>query len=196
MLEEACLDGRFNVVFAGTMGKAQALSSVLHAAKLVEACDSKVQFTFVGGGIEVEALKREAMALGLGNVRFLSRRPPAEIGPLLHAADVLLVHLSDSPLFAITIPSKTQAYMAVGRPILMAVRGDAADLIRQAGAGVCTCPENPRQLADAVCELAQAPAGKLAVLGERGKAFYEQYLSLQAGVGHFEKLLESAARGA
>ncbi len=193
ILREACVEGRFNVVFAGTMGHAQALASVLKAAKLVAAQAPRVQFVLVGGGVQVAALKAQAIEMALPNVKFLPLRPAAEVGPLLAAADVLLVHLRDDPLFSITIPSKTQAYMAAGRPILMAVRGDAADLVKEAGAGVCTAPEDPGALAAAVCDLAAFSPEQLTAIGERGRAFYSQNLSLEMGTARFEAVLRSAA---
>ncbi len=196
ILAEAGMKGRFNVIFAGTMGKAQALASVLQAAKLVAEREPRVQFVFVGGGVEVATLKGEAAALGLDNVRFLPVRPASEVGPLFAAADVLLVHLRDDPLFAITIPSKTQAYLASGRPILMAVRGDAADLVRNADAGVYVEPENPDAIAAAICEMAGLPSGELTAVGERGRAFYQEHLTLASGADRFENLLRSAACGA
>lgn len=192
---EAGLGGHFNVVFAGTMGKAQALSSVLLAAKLVAVRNPRVQFVFVGGGVEVGSLKGETAALGLDNVRFLPVRPAAEVGPLLAVADVLLVHLRDDPLFTITIPSKTQAYFAAGRPVLMAVRGDAAGLVRRAGAGVCVDPEEPEALAAAVCELAGLPSEQLAAMGKSGRVFYGDELSLGVGSGRFEGIFRGAAGG-
>ena len=97
VLKEAGTEGRFNVVFAGTMGHAQALSSVLHAARLVAAQAPRVQFVFVGGGVKVAALKAEAAEMALPNVKFLPVRSAAEVAPLLAAADVLLVHLRDDP---------------------------------------------------------------------------------------------------
>lgn len=196
ILAEAGLAGRFNVVFTGTMGKAQALSSVLRAAKLLAVREPRVQFVFVGGGVEAETLKGEAAALGLDNVRFLPMRPATEVGPLLAAADVLLVHLRDDPLFTITIPSKTQAYLASGRPILMAVRGDAAALVRDAGAGVCVSPADPDALAAAVCELSARAPEQLAQMGARGRAYYLHDLSLSAGVDRFEALFRQAVLAA
>jgi len=191
ILSEAGVEGRFNVVFAGTMGRAQGLSSVLHAARLVAAEVPRVQFVFVGGGVEAGALKAEADAMGLTNVRFLPIRPVGEVRPLLAAADVLLVHLRDDPLFSITIPSKTQAYMAAGRPILMAVRGDAANLVKDAGAGVCTTPEDSGALAKAVCELSAVSPERLSAMGERGRAYYHQNLSRETGTARFEAVFRS-----
>ena len=118
------LAGRFNVLFAGNIGVGQSLGAVLAAASIVGAEHPEVQFVFIGGGVEVGSLKQKAEDMKLSNVRFLERRPPSEISPILRLADVLLVHLKDHPLFRITIPSKIQAYMAVGRPILIGVKGE------------------------------------------------------------------------
>lgn len=191
--KEACSPDRFTVVFAGTMGYAQGLSSVLRAAELVALRDSRVQFVFVGGGVDVERLEREAAAMGLRNVKFLPRRPAAAAAALLRSADALLVHLRDDPLFSITIPSKTQAYLAVGRPIVMAVRGDAAALVEEAQAGVCVPPEDPEALARAICALAQRPPEELSEMGHRAKVFYKERLSMSIGVGKFDILLRRAA---
>ena len=196
ILREAGVEGRFNVVFAGTMGRAQALSSVLHAARIVAAQAPRVQFVFVGGGIEVARLKAEATVMALPNVRFLPVRPAVEVAPLLAAADVLLVHLRDDPLFSITIPSKTQAYMAAGRPVLMAVRGDAAALVAGAEAGVCVNPDDPDALAKAVCDLSCVAPASLAGMGARGLAYYQKHLSPAVGADAFEALFRQAVQAA
>ena len=125
--------GHFNIVFAGTMGVMQCVDSILEAAKLVAGEFNDVKFTFVGGGIEVERLKE--MSASLPNVQFLPQMPPSEIGKVFSNADALLVHLKDDPVFALTIPSKIQAYLNAGKPILCGVRGDAADLVQESGGG-------------------------------------------------------------
>jgi colanic acid biosynthesis glycosyl transferase WcaI len=183
-------DGRFNVVFAGSMGPAQGLVTVIRAAKMVELQNPRVQFVFVGSGTELESLKQLVLQMGLGNVRFLPRRPMAQIGRVFQYADVLLVHLKDEALFAVTVPSKTQAYLSVGRPILMAVAGDAAELIRSAGAGVSCAPENAQELAKTVLEMAAMPVPELQALGRNGQAFYQTSLSLRVGAQKFEEVFQ------
>jgi glycosyltransferase involved in cell wall biosynthesis len=183
---------RFNVLFAGTMGKAQALDAVLDAAERIGGRITKVQFVFVGGGIEVDRLKGIARERRLNNVLFLPRRPVSEIGAILNLADVLLVHLKDDPLFRITIPSKIQAYFAVGRPILAGVRGDAAELVRMAGAGVDFLPENPESLSEAVEKLYQIPRALLDEMGDHGRRYYREKLSLSVGVSRFEEVFQAA----
>jgi glycosyltransferase involved in cell wall biosynthesis len=186
--------GRFNVVFAGTMGIVQALDAVLEAARICATTVPDVQFVFVGGGIDKARLEQRAGELRLPNTLFLPRQPLQAIGAVLSLADVLLVHLKDDPLFRITIPSKTQAYLAMGRPILMAVAGDAADLVEQSGAGVTCPPGNPGAIADAVRQLRAIDSSQREAMGDRGKRFYNERLSLQSGVEKFERVFQAALR--
>jgi colanic acid biosynthesis glycosyl transferase WcaI len=190
---EPRLDGRFNVVFAGTMGRAQALDAVLEAARRVGSRLPAVQFVFVGGGIEVPHLQREAERLKLTNTLFLPRRPVSQMRSLYRAADVLLVHLKRDPLFSITIPSKTQAYLAAGRPILIGVEGEAARMVEQAGAGRACRPEDPDDIAAGVEALFRLSAEERERMGARGRAYYLSRLSQEVGVARFEAVLEKAA---
>ena len=187
------MDGRFNVVFAGNVGRAQAMSGVLKAAQLVALSDSKVQFVIVGGGLEVGSMKSLAQELKLDNVRFMAQVPMAEIGSVLGHADALLVHLCRDPLFAITIPSKTQAYMAVGKPLIMAVEGDAAALVKRANAGITAMPEDPQSIAAAVLTLAAMTEEQRVQLGTNAARFYANELALSIGVARFIELFESVA---
>jgi colanic acid biosynthesis glycosyl transferase WcaI len=182
---------RFNVVFAGNMGNGQALDAVIRAAKRVESANASVQFVFVGGGVEVDTLKQLALELRATNVRFLPRMPMNEVGNVLAAADVLLVHLKHDQLFEITIPSMTQAYMSVGKPVLMGVKGDAARLIEASGAGRLALPEDDASIADAVLDMAQLPSSALAEMGSRGAAFYAKELSLESGTRKFLALFRT-----
>lgn len=179
---------KFNVIFAGNIGKAQALDSVLKAALIILKIDSNIQFTFIGGGLDLNHLKLQASEMGLSNTRFIPPVSMLEIGGFLEKADVLLVHLKADPLFEITIPSKTQAYMAAGKPLLMAVNGDAAQLVVDSACGVAVPPENECALADAIQELAAMPQAELAAMGERAAVYYRDYLSVAIGVAKFAEI--------
>lgn len=176
---------QFRIVFAGNMGKAQALDAVLDAAILLQTRGSRVCFVMLGGGVEVNRLKLRMGDLRLHNVVFLPPVPMAEVGTYLHAADALLVHLRKDPLFEVTIPSKTQAYMAVGKPLLMAVDGDAADLVLQSDGGVVAESENAEALADAAEELAALPSEQLLAMGQHARRYYQDHLALSVGVAGF-----------
>lgn len=180
--------GKFVIVFAGTIGKVQGLDAVVDAAKIVDKQQSQIRFVFIGGGVELERLKLRLTNENIGNCHFLPRRPSSEIGGVLAHADALLVHLMDLPLFTITIPSKTSAYMAVGKPILMAVRGDAADLVKVAKAGICCSPESPKEIAKAALELFAMSEFDRKQMGANGREFYERELSIKVGAERFERL--------
>src|SRR5262249_34860356 len=132
LARELGLAGRFNVIFAGNLGSLQGLDTVIRAAKRV-ADTPAIQVVLAGHGQKESELRRLADQLGTTNVRFLGGGNHREMSKLCAIADVLLVHLKDLPFLATTIPGKTQAALASGRPILMAVRGDAADLVTRAG---------------------------------------------------------------
>ena len=184
---------QFRILFAGNMGKAQALDAVLDAAALLQARGSRVCFVMLGGGVEVDRLKQRAAEFQLRNVVFLPPVPMAEVGTLLNAADALLVHLRKDPLFEITIPSKTQAYMAVGKPLLMAVNGDAADLVLQSGGGAVAESENAEALAAAAGSLSGLAPDQLRAMGQNAQAYYREHLALQVGVARFGEIFRRLA---
>jgi lipopolysaccharide/colanic/teichoic acid biosynthesis glycosyltransferase len=186
--------GDFVVLFAGTMGLAQALDAVLEAASLCRSQVPAARFVFMGGGVDSERLERRAREMKLDNVRFLPRQPMAAMRSILTAADVLLVHLKDDPLFRVTIPSKTQAYLAAGRPILMAVLGDAAELLERSGAGMVSEPENPASIAEGVRLLFEAGPERLREMGRAGRDFYERELTLDVAADKFEVVFQQANR--
>ena len=181
---------RFCLLFAGTMGLAQGLESVLLAAQICQAAVPAAEFLFIGGGVDRPRLERMAKDMRLDNVRFFPRQPMQAMGSILSGADALIVHLKDDSLFRITIPSKTQAYMAAGKPILMGVRGDAADLVNQSQCGVLCEPGNPQSIANAVKELVDAGPERLAGMGGRGRAFYDSKLSVTIGTEEFDRVFK------
>jgi lipopolysaccharide/colanic/teichoic acid biosynthesis glycosyltransferase len=148
---------------------------------MIESIAPHVQFILVGDGIEADRLRKHAAEMTAKSVRIMPRVPSSEIGSLLAAADVLLVHLKDDPLFRITIPAKTQFYLAMGKPILMGGRGDAADLLEKSEAGIVVKPDDAQAIAAGALELARLPRDDLAAMGVRGRAFYEKELSAAKG---------------
>ncbi|WP_406699027.1 glycosyltransferase family 4 protein [Singulisphaera sp. Ch08] len=190
LARELGFNGRFNIVFAGTMGLLQALDPVIECARRLSDRRPDVFFTFVGGGVEVDRLK--ALAGDLSNVQFLARRPPSAMSEIYSLADALLVHLKLDPLFAITIPSKIQAYLCAGKPILCGVPGDAADLVGRAQAGVDFLPEDSQSLEQAILRLLAMEPAERRQLGANGRAYYQEHLSVLEGVRRIESVFADA----
>ena len=196
LARELGLADHFNVMFAGNLGEAQGLDKVLEAARLCQDTP-QVQFVFVGSGVAESRLKEIARQQELTNVLFLGRYPVERMPALYALADVLLIHLKDDPLFRITIPSKTYAYLASGKPILAAVAGDTAQLVTEAGAGIACVPEDPEQLVAAIRTLLTLPPQKLVEMGQRGRRAAETVYSRERAVTQIESvLIQVAAHGA
>jgi glycosyltransferase involved in cell wall biosynthesis len=194
LAQQLGMAGRFNIVFAGQLGLAQALDVVTEAAaELSDLPD--VQFVLVGDGTDSDRLRRVAQERGLTNLRFIGRQPAVRMPHIFAVSQVLLVHLRDCPLFRITIPSKTMAYMACGRPLLMAVEGDAGDLVSSTGAGV-TCPsEKAKKLADAVRFLRSMSSEEREKMGRVGREVFLARYSRRVLLDRYETILMGLARG-
>lgn len=187
------LANRFNIMFAGNIGEAQGLQTVIDAAALLDHLPA-VQFVIVGDGVALAKLRQAAEQHNLQNIKFLGRYPSSEMPTLYALADVLLVHLRNDPLFQITIPHKTFAYMASGKPILAAVAGDVADVVVNASAGVACPPENPEALAECIRQLYTMPKEELEKMGQNGLRAVNTIYDRQTLVGQIEKVLQSAAQ--
>ena len=183
------MQNRFNIVFAGNMGKAQALDTILDVAKKIQNIQD-IQFVFVGGGTETELLKQRLTTENISNTVFIPRMPMAEVGGILKLSNLLLVHLKKDPLFEITVPSKTQAYMAMGKPVLMAVAGDAADLIQRAECGCVATSEDVESIQQAILRIYHLSASEQLQMGLNARNYYLQKLSLEIGVRQFVEIFE------
>jgi colanic acid biosynthesis glycosyl transferase WcaI len=182
---------KFVVLFAGTMGLAQGLDTLLKCAEICRTKLPDVQFVLIGGGVDRQRLQQMTVEMKLDNVTFLPPRTIEAMGEIYAMADVLLVHLKDYPIFRITVPSKTQAYLYMGKPIIMAVHGDAAALVEQAGAGILCEPDNPHAMSDAVMALRDTGVSERRKMGEAGYRYYMQNLSFEKGVKNFEQVMFS-----
>lgn len=184
----------FRVLFAGNMGTAQNLDALIDAAAILQADQVRCSFYLMGEGVERDRLAARATGEGLENVHFLPRVPLSDVQHFLSGADALVVHLTDDPLFRITIPSKTQAYLYAGRPILMGVGGDAADLVLKAKAGCVFAPGDARALAESVRSLIEAGPRKRAEMGRNGHEFYMSHLRRELGIAAIVDVIDRFRR--
>ncbi|MBN1430541.1 MAG: glycosyltransferase family 4 protein [Anaerolineae bacterium] len=183
------LYNHFNIMYIGNVGTAQALGVVLKAAEQLRDLRD-VQFVVIGDGAEREQLVQQSHIDGLNNVLFLGSRPQNKASGYAAFADVLLIHLKADPAYTITIPSKTYAYLATGRPILAAMTGDAADLIQKHNAGLITSPENAGALAAAVRQFCEMPVLEREKMGQAGRDAFLSNFTRRILVDNYERLFE------
>jgi colanic acid biosynthesis glycosyl transferase WcaI len=187
------LEGRVIVMFAGNHGVVQALGSVIDAADLLR--ETNITFVMVGDGSDKQRLRELAAGKRLQNVVFVDRHPLERMPAILRAADALLVHLKDDPLTDLIMPTKTIAYLASGKPIVMAMRGAAAELVERAGAGVVAPPEDAAALADACRTMATMTAADRLRLGRNGREYLRAHHTLEHVLADYERVLMAQRPG-
>ena len=182
----------FILVFAGNLGMVQGLETLLEAAERLQDGD-KARLVFVGDGSDRERLQNLAKDKNLGTVQFIGHQPQEKMPEILGAADALIVHLKKSEISKYVIPTKTLAYLASGRPILMAMGGAAAQMIQEVGAGVVIPSEDPEEMAKAIRFLVHMPLSERKTIGNRGRAYLMEHLTKEKIIPRYEAILQKMA---
>jgi glycosyltransferase involved in cell wall biosynthesis len=186
------LESGFNVVFAGNLGTVQALGTVLDAAELLLPL-ADLRIVLVGSGSRSEWLQQEVVRRQLGNVQLAGRFGPEAMPGILAQASALLVSLVRSPIMSQTVPSKVQAYLAAGKPIIASLDGEGVRVLEESGAGVSCPAEDAVALAQAVLRLRATPSNELQRMGEAGLIYYKQHFDPEVLaaklVQHFSQVL-------
>ncbi len=157
------------LMYLGTHGMAHALHVVVEAAQQLKD-DKQYHFVFVGEGAEKSRLKAMAGKWGLGNVQFIDQQAKERIPAFYSACDIGLVTLRDTPLFQEVLPSKIFEYLAMERPVLISVGGEARRLVEAANGGVYVEPENADALVGAIRQHA-GDRKALEQMGQNGREF-------------------------
>lgn len=188
--ERLGLQGRFIALYIGAHGISHALGRILESARRLRD-QADVCFLFVGEGAEKDQLVRQAEQERLTNVRFLDPVPKHEVREYYALADVCLVPLRNIPLFETFIPSKMFEMMAMARPIVASVRGEAADILRRSGSAVIVPPEDSTAIADAVMRLYRDP-NEARTLAQAGRQFVVANYSRRSLAQTYECVMKEA----
>lgn len=184
---------RFVVLFAGNVGLVQGLETVVRAAGHLQK-EREILIVLVGDGNDKERLQELTNRLDLNDhIRFIDRQPMEKMPEFMAASDALLVHLKQSELSHLVIPTKTLAYLAAGKPILMAMDGAAAQLVTAARAGIVVSPGDSIALADAIRSVRDLPQAERAAMGDRGRQYLLENLSKQKIISQYEEILQRVA---
>jgi glycosyltransferase involved in cell wall biosynthesis len=147
--------GDLVLTYAGIIGHAQGLEVVLRAASMLKH-GSTIHFLLIGDGPEKAELQAMKAQLGVDAVRFIERMPRAELLTLLRATDAVVVPLRRNDLFKGAIPSKIFEALALGKPLLLGVEGEAKELFIDEGqAGLAFIPEDAEDLLRCAEQLAE-----------------------------------------
>ncbi|HKO37007.1 MAG TPA: glycosyltransferase, partial [Solirubrobacterales bacterium] len=184
------------VLYAGTVGMAHGLGTLLDAAELLAArADAPaLEVTIAGDGADAPLLRERLERGGLDNVRMLGAVPADRIPGLYSESDVAVVMLRDVPLFHGALPTKMLEAMAAGCPVVLAAKGEATRVLEGADGGLVVEPESPEALADAFASLAADPQRR-ARLGAAGRAAVEAEFGRDPWLDRWQALLERVTAG-
>lgn len=161
----------FVLIYAGTMGYAQGLESVIKTAELLRE-ERGIRFLFVGDGTEKPMLEALVKEKGLSNVSFVDFQPVQEMPRYFSLASASIVPLKKNKLFEGARPSKMFPALGSEVPVIYSGEGEAADLVLSSGGGVVVEPENSEKLALTILELKQNPDRR--EMGRRGRQFVQE----------------------
>ncbi len=165
---EACKkqpDGFIDLMFAGNIGKAQTVETIIKSANEVKD-NEKIRFHIVGDGVLLENCKKLAESYNLSSVKFYGRRPVEEMPNFYKMADAMLVTLTSDEFSKLTLPGKVQSYMASGKPIIASIDGEGQEIIKEANVGYVSNAEDYKALAENIKAFSLLSKEEIKNLGE------------------------------
>ncbi len=185
------LDDAFVTAYAGNIGPAQGLETLLDAAALLRD-DPRHRIVIVGGGILADDLRRRIAREGLDNVTLLPHQP-VERMPAIYGASDLCVVAQAATTGSQAVPSKIYRVMVAKRPVvaITAPASDLAALVRESGAGFVVPHGDPRALAATLREAAADPA-RLRAMGEAGHAHVAAHYDRRVVTARYERVITEA----
>ena len=181
-------NGRFDLVFAGNIGPAQSVETIIEAANLLKERQD-IKFHIVGDGLSYAKCRGLAEKYELKNVEFYGYHPVSDMAEYYSLADAFLITMVDNEVVNSTLPAKVQSYMVAARPIIGAISGEVADVIRDADCGLCCKSLDYEGLAHMIHEAAQSP--RLSEWAQNAYKYYEEHFEKEKCLDKLEELLKS-----
>jgi glycosyltransferase involved in cell wall biosynthesis len=184
-------DGVLNLVFAGNIGFAQGLGILPKAAQKLKQDNITVRFNVIGDGRYLPELKQLVNELQVEEYfNFIDRKTAEEIPAYLAAADALLITLSKSEVFAITIPAKTQSCLACGRPIIVSADGEVQQIIKAANAGLYSDAEDVDGFVNCIKEFSRIEKTEREKLGENALKYSKEHFDKDKLLNRMDEILQ------
>lgn len=179
-----------NFLFAGNVGYAQNLGILVEAAKRLKSRDEKVIFHIVGDGRFKGRLQEMVENEDVGEYfNFIDRKPAEKIPTYMAAADIAVICLAKSEVFAMTIPAKTQSCMACGKPILVSADGEIQEIISDAACGLSSDADDAEGLLSNIEKFMQMSDDERKRLGDNSLEYYNQHFNKKKLMDKIEKYI-------
>jgi glycosyltransferase involved in cell wall biosynthesis len=168
-------EGKINLIFAGNIGESQDFETLIEAASIIHKVNSSVHWVIIGDGRLKNFVQQQLVERGLGKVfKLIGSFAPEQMPEFFSHADALIVSLKKDPLFAITIPSKIQSYMACGKPIITALDGEGSTIVEEAKAGLISNAGNSEALAKVILDFVDLNPEQKEKMGLNSLKYYQE----------------------
>jgi glycosyltransferase involved in cell wall biosynthesis len=107
---------------------------------------------------------------------------------IIPAMDVVLITVRRHELFKGTLPSKLFEAMGAGVPVILALQGEAQQIVENSNCGICVEPENASAMAEGILTLFRDPVLQKR-LGENGRKYVLKFYNRNDIAERFERLL-------
>jgi glycosyltransferase involved in cell wall biosynthesis len=172
------LEDKFCLIFAGNLGKAQALDTLVDSVKKLNELND-LYLIFFGDGVMKTHLQDRINQEKIHNI-FIAGSFPSEMMPIFFKKSKgLIVSLVNDPILSLTIPSKIQSYLAASKPIIGSLSGEGAEIILKAKSGVVSSPENSDELAKNIKIFYELSEKKRQEMGESGYHYYKENFEMK-----------------
>ena len=180
----------FKIIFAGNIGVAQDVNSIIKAALILKK-RTNIHFVFIGDGRSKVDLEDFVIENNLNQtVHFLGRFPIIAMKTFFNQADVLLVSLKDELIFNLTVPAKLQAYLCTQKPILGMLNGEGASIISDANCGLFAKAGDFKGLSEKIVELYEMSNEQRNILGRNGFEYFKKNFTMSKCIDNLECILK------
>ena len=179
----------FVVMFAGNIGFAQAPKTIVEAANKTRD-NARIHYVFIGDGTLRQECEEYCRDNNLCNVHFIGRKPQEAMPALIAEADAMLITLKNQSNYNLTLPGRTQAFMACGKPIICCANGETARVIRSAECGLIAEADNAEDLANRISECSMMSKEALIHMGSCGLEYSKRNYDKNTVFHNIEKTLE------
>ncbi|MBQ8891792.1 MAG: glycosyltransferase [Bacilli bacterium] len=181
-------DDTFDLVFAGNIGPAQSIETIVQAANILKE-NKKIKFHIVGDGLSRKKCEDMAHDLELDNITFYGYHPVNEMPKYYKIADAFLITMVNNEVVNSTLPAKLQSYMVAKRPIIGAISGEVANVIKESKCGLCTESLDYKNFAKLILEASHSE--KLEEWSNNGYKYYMDNFLKEKCITDLEEVLET-----
>lgn len=165
--------GQFNIVFAGNINPAQDFPTILDAAEQLYREKYLVHWIIIGDGMSRKSVEHEVHVRGMTDIfSFEGFLPVADIPKYTPIASCMIACLVKSPMIGCAVAAKVFSYIASGRPVILAMDGEAGRIIRENGCGFACASGDAAALAENIKRVYTMSDEERKAMGEKARELH------------------------